>query len=336
MATIIVGGQWGDEGKGKIVSYLCLKDKPDIIARAGVGPNAGHTVRYKGKKYALRLTPSGFIYEKARLLIGAGVLVNPDVMVEEIETLGIEKRVGIDSRCGIIEEEHMNRDKTSRHLAGKIGSTGTGCGPANIDRANRSLKQAKDIDKLKPYLTDVPMEVNAALDKGKGVLIEGSQGFGLSLFHGTYPFVTSKDTSAGMAAVDVGIGPRRVKEVMVVFKSFPSRVGAGPFPTEMPVEKAEKLGIVEYGTVTGRRRRSGYFDFDMAKYSAMINSASRIALTCIDYLDRGCKGVNSYEKLSPKAKAFIKEVEEKVGVPVTVISTGPEMNETIDLREEKI
>ncbi|MFQ6136235.1 MAG: adenylosuccinate synthetase [Candidatus Hydrothermarchaeales archaeon] len=336
MATILVGGQWGDEGKGKVVSYLSLHDDPDIIARAGVGPNAGHTVEYEGKKYALRLTPSGFVNEEARLLLGAGVLINPDVMLDEIQRLRVGDRIGIDRRCGIIEEEHMQRDKGSSHLAKKIGSTGSGCGPANIDRANRSLKQAKDIEKLAPYLTDVPLEVNEALDKGKEILVECSQGFGLSLFYGTYPFVTSKDTTAGMAAVDIGIGPRRVKDVIIIFKSYPSRVGEGPFPTEISVKEAEDLGIVEYGTVTGRRRRTGRFDFDMARYAVMINSASQIALTCIDYLDRGCRGTKSYRELTPKVKSFVEKIERKVGVPVTLLSTGPDMSETIDLRDEKL
>ncbi len=336
MVTILVGGQWGDEGKGKIISYLCLRDRPDIIARAGVGPNAGHTVIYKGKKYPLRLTPSGFINEKARLLIGAGVLINPDVILDEIKTLGIKERIGIDRRCGIIEEDHLTRDRKSGHLSGTIGSTGTGCGPANIDRANRSLKLACDIEPLKPYLTDVPQEINTALERGKKVIVEGSQGFGLSLFYGSYPYVTSKDTSAGMAAVDVGIGPRKIEDVIVVFKSYPSRVGAGPFPTLMTDDEAEKLGIAEYGTVTGRKRRSGHFDFEMARYSAMVNSASQIALTCLDYVDRDVRGIKSYNRLSKKAKDFVDEVEKKVGVPVTIISTGPDMEETIDLRNEKI
>ncbi len=336
MVTILVGGQWGDEGKGKIISYMCLKDRPDIIGRSGVGPNAGHTVVYKGVKYPLRLTPSGFINEKARLLIGAGVLVNPEVILKEIEDMNLAGRIGIDKRAGIIEEDHINRDKGSSHLAKKIGSTGTGCGPANIDRANRSLKQAQDIEALKPYITDVPQEMNDAIKAGKNVLIEGSQGFGLSLFYGTYPFVTSKDTTAGMAAVDCGVGPRNVKDVVVVFKSFVSRVGEGPFPTQMPEEEAKRLGIQEYGTVTGRPRRMGYFDFDQARYSAMINSASQIALTCIDYLVPEDRGVTEYDKLSEKARQFIERVEKEVGVPVTIISTGPDMEETIDLREEKL
>ncbi len=336
MVTVLVGGQWGDEGKGKIISYLCKKDEYDVIARAGVGPNAGHTVVYKGKKYPLRLTPSGFLQEKAKLLIGAGVLVNPKVMLEEINILGLDNRIGIDYRCGIIEEDHIARDRSSGHLAGKIGSTGTGCGPANMDRAKRVLKQAKDVDELKPYLTDVPEAINEALEEGKKVLVESSQGFGLSLFYGTYPYVTSKDTTASMALVDVGIGPRRVKDVVVVFKSFPTRVGEGPFPTEMTEEDAERLGIIEYGTVTGRRRRVGHFDFELARYAAMINSASQIALTCVDYFGEENKGARSLDELSREAREFVKKVEEKVKVPVTIISTGPDLEDTIDLREEKL
>lgn len=336
MVTILVGGQWGDEGKGKIISYLALKDKPDIIARSGVGPNAGHTVIHNGKKYALRLTPSGFINKKARLLIGAGVLINPEVMIDEITNFKVKDRIGIDKRAGIIEKTHRERDTASDHLAKKIGSTGSGCGPANIDRANRSLKLAQDIEELKPYLTDVPQEINDAIDDGKKVLVECSQGFGLSLFYGTYPFVTSKDTSASMAATDVGIGPRKVKDVLIIFKSYPSRVGEGPFPTLMPEKEAEKLGIVEYGTVTGRKRRSGHFDFEMAKYAAMVNSASQIAITCLDYIDRSCTGAKKYDDLTPKIKDFIDKVEKKVGVPVTLLSTGPDLSETIDLRGEKL
>lgn len=336
MVVVIVGGQWGDEGKGKIVSYLCLHDKPDIIARAGVGPNAGHTVTYKGKKYGVRLAPSGFVYEKARLLIGAGVLINPEVLLKEIEELGLEKRIGVDYRCGVIEEKHIKEDTSSVHLSRRIGSTGTGCGPANMERAKRTLKLAKEIKELEPYLTDVPLEINQSISQGKKIFIEGSQGFGLSLYYGTYPYVTSKDTTAGTAAVDVGVGPRKVKEVIVVFKSFPSRVGSGPFPTEISREEAEKLGIVEYGTVTGRRRRTGLFDFELAKYATMINSASQVAITCMDYIDKNCRGVKSYDKLSDKAKEFVEKVEKELSTPVTLISTGPELEDIIDLREEKL
>jgi adenylosuccinate synthase len=336
MVTILVGGQWGDEGKGKIVSYLCLKDKYDITARAGVGPNAGHTVEYKGKKYGLRLVPSGFLTEDTRLLIGAGVLVNPDILLKEIAELGIEDRFGLDGRTGVIEEEHINRDKGSSHLKDKIGSTGTGCGPANQDRANRSLKLAREVSELNKYITNVPDELHNAKKEGKKVLVECSQGFGLSLFYGDYPFVTSKDTNAAQACVDVGIGPRDVSDVIVVFKSYPSRVGEGPFPTEIDPKEAEQLGIVEFGTVTGRKRRTGRFDFEMARKATMINSASQIALTCVDYLDKKNRGVTEYDKLTEGTKQFIADVEEKVGVPITLISTGPDLVDTIDLREDRL
>ena len=207
---------------------------------------------------------------------------------------------------------------------------------SNVDRVNRVAKQAKDVPELKDFLADVPLEVNTALDKGEFVLIEGSQGFGLSLYYGTYPYVTSKDTTASSIAADVGVGPTKVDDVIVVFKCFPTRVGAGPFPTEMPEEEAEKLGLVEYGTVTGRKRRIGYWDGEFARYSAMVNSATQIALTGIDKYDKECYGVREWDKLTPKAKQFVEKVEEDVGVPVTLISTGPEMKQIIDLRGEKL
>ncbi len=336
MALVVVGGQWGDEGKGKIVAYLALKDKPHIIARAGVGPNAGHTVEYKGRKYGLRLTPSGFVYEKARLLVGAGVLVDPRVFLSEVKEFGVGGRISVDMRCGIIEQEHIERDRGSKHLSSGIGSTGTGCGPANMDRAQRTLKLAKDVAELKPYLADVAAEVNSALDKGQRVMVEGSQGFGLSLLYGTYPYVTSKDTTASAAAMDVGIGPKKIKDVMVIFKSYPSRVGSGPFPTELSEEEANRLGIEEYGTVTGRKRRTGSFDFEAAKYAVMLNSASQVALTCLDYIDKGCSGATSYKGLSKKCRAFVEKVERELGAPVTLISTGPGIDEIIDMRGEKL
>lgn len=329
---IVAGGQFGDEGKGKIVSYLALHDKPKIIARAGVGPNAGHTVILRGKKFGLRQVPCGFVYEGARLLIGPGVLINPEVVIKEVEETGIEGRFGIDHQCAVIEAHHIEQDRASEHLKDKIGSTGTGCGPANVERVGRIAKLAKDIPELKRFLADVPGEVNAAIKRGELVLVEGSQGFGLSLIHGTYPYGTSKDTAASTLAADVGVGPTKVDDVMLVFKAYVSRVGAGPFATEIPPERAEALGIVEHGTVTRRRRRIGTFDFELARRSVMVNGATQLALTCLDRLFKDCRGARSVDKLTPEARAFIKELEEKLGVPVVLISTGPGIDHTIDLR----
>lgn len=333
--TIVVGGQWGDEGKGKIISYLCEKDKPSIVARGGVGPNAGHSVEVNGEKYGIRMVPTGFPNKSSKLAIGAGVLVDPEVLLKEIEMLdkfNIKDRLIIDKNCGIIEEKHKEMDKSNSHLSKEIGSTGTGCGPANVDRAMRILKLAKDVEVLKPFLGDVSDAVNDALDKNENVLIEGTQGTLLSLYYGSYPYVTSKDTTASSFAADVGVGPTKVDEVVVVFKSYPTRVGEGPFPTEMSIEESEKLGLVEYGTVTGRRRRIGFFDFELAKRVCRLNGATQIAITCLDKYDKECYGITNYDDLTEKGKSFIKEIEEKVGIPVKLISTGPELHQTIDLR----
>ena len=149
--SILVGGAWGDEGKGKCITYLCGNDKPDIIARAGVGPNAGHSVEFNGEKYGLRLIPSGFVHTDAKLMIGAGVLVDKDVLFKEFEDLkkyNVKERTFVDSRCAIITKDHRERDKKSEHLAKKIGSTGSGCGPANSDRVLRTVKLAKDVLQL--------------------------------------------------------------------------------------------------------------------------------------------------------------------------------------------
>jgi len=332
--TIIVGGFFGDEGKGKVVAHIAYKDKPVIISRGGVGPNAGHTVQVGDHKYGVRMVPSGFVYKEAKLCIGSGVLVDPRVLKQEVEMLGAKGRVFVDKRCGIITEDHIARDKGSAHLAKKIGSTGSGCGPANSDRVMRLSPQAKDVPELAEYLLDVPMAINDELKKNNTVLLEGTQGFGISLYFGTYPFVTSKDTSASQIAADNGVGPTKIDDVIVVFKAYPTRVGEGPFSTEMSLAKSDAMGIQEFGTVTHRQRRVGGWDGDMARYSAMINGCTQAAITGIDNVDKACFGVTEYAKLTRKAKDFIKQAEEDIGSPVTLISTGPEMTQIIDLRDE--
>ena len=336
VATIIVGGFFGDEGKGKIVAHVAFSDKPTIIARGGVGPNAGHTVEIGNKKFGVRMIPSGFVYKNARVLIGAGVLVDPKVLFRELELLEVRSRIGVDSRCGIIEDRHILMDKKNDHLSKEIGSTGTGCGPAAAERAMRIIKQAKDLPELKDYTTDVPIEINEAINRGDNVLLEGSQGYGLSLFYGTYPYVTSKDTTASQIASDIGVGPTKIDETIVVFKAFPTRVGEGPFKTQMSEEEVRRLKIEEFGTVTGRARRIGLWDRKMAKYSAMINGATQIAVTGLDKLDPTVKGVNDFEKLTQKVKTFVDQNEREIGIPFTLLSTGPDISEIVDLREEKL
>ena len=330
-STVVVGGFFGDEGKGKIISYLALHDKPSIIVRGGAGPNAGHTIKDGDKTYKVRMLPSGFLNKDAKVMVGPGVVVNPDVLLKEVNDFGVEGRAFLDFNCGIIEKSHRDADSQGR-LKEKIGSTGSGTGPANAERAMRTLKLAKEIEQLKPYLIDVPLEVNSALDRNENVLIEGTQGTHLSLWHGTYPFVTTKDVTASGICADVGIGPKKVDDVIVVFKAYLTRVGTGPMPGELSEEETSQLGWEEFGTVTGRLRRAAEFDFELAKRAVMLSSANQISITKLDVRFPNCAGITSYNELEEDAKSFIKNIEEELGVKVTLIGTGPSINDVIDLR----
>ena len=331
VCTVIVDGFFGDTGKGKIVSYLAVADVAAVCARAGVGPNAGHTVVKDGKTYKLRMVPSAFVNPKTRLLIGPGVVVNPEIVLKEVEELGVEDRFGLDPQCAVIEPSHIELDRRG-HLKTEIQTTGTGTGPCNADRAMRKARMARDIPELRLFIADVPEEVNRALDEGEGVIIEGTQGTYISLYHGTYPYVTSKDVCASAACSDVGIGPTRVDEVVLVFKAYVTRVGAGDLPGEIGLEEAKRRGWDEYGTVTGRQRRAAPFNFELAKKAAMINGATQIAVTKLDILYPDCKGLTRFEELSPDARRFVKRIEDELHLPVTLIGTGPSLEEIVDRR----
>jgi len=329
--TVIAGGFWGDEGKGKIISYLALKDKLDVCVRTG-SVNAAHTVWYGGKRYALHMVPAAFLHEKCRLLISAGVNVHVAKFLEEVEATNVKNRIGIDYQASIIEEKHSTQDKTSAHLKG-LGTTGWGVGPAIEERIRRTAKIAKDIPELQPYLTDVATEVNNAIDADKKVLLEGTQGLMLSLFYGTYPYVTGRDTSASAICSEAGVGPTKVDNVLVVFKTFMTRVGTGPLPGELTKEEALKRGWFETAAGTGRDRRSAPFNFELAKKAVTVNGATQTALTKLDVLYSECKGIREYDKLSKEAKQFINEIEKQTGTPVVLIGTGPEALDIIDRRK---
>jgi len=331
-STVVVGGFFGDEGKGKIISYLAIKDNPKIIVRGGAGPNAGHTIRDGDKTYKVRMLPSGFLNKTAKVMIGPGVVINPSVLLKEIQDFDASGRTFIDKHCGIIEESHLIRDSKGE-LKEKIGSTGSGTGPANADRAMRILKLAKDVDSLSSLIVDVPAEINSALSSNQNVLVEGTQGTFLSLWHGTYPFVTSKDVTASGICADVGLGPKKVDEVIVVFKAYVTRVGTGPLAKELTLEEAESKGWSEFGTVTGRQRRAADFDFDLARRAIMLNSATQISITKLDVLFPNCAGKTSFQELSNDAQSFINNIEEKLNTPVTIIGTGPNVHEIIDRRK---
>jgi adenylosuccinate synthase len=328
---VIVGGFWGDEGKGKIISYLALKDKLDVCVRTG-SVNAAHTVWYKGKRYALHMVPAAFLHEKCRLLISAGANVHVAKFLEEVDTTNVKNRIGVDSQASIIEEKHSNQDKTSAHLKG-LGTTGWGVGPAIEERVRRTAKIAKDIPELQPYLTDVATETNNAIDAGKKVLLEGTQGLMLSLFFGTYPYVTGRDTSASAICSEAGVGPTKVDDVLIVFKAFMTRVGTGPMPGELTKEEAAKRGWFETAAGTGRERRSAPFNFELAKKAVMVNGATQAALTKLDALYPECKSTREYDKLPKEAKQFINEIEKQTGIPVVLIGTGPEALDIIDRRK---
>ena len=330
-STVVVGGFFGDEGKGKIISYLAKKDNPTIVVRGGAGPNAGHTIKDGNTTYKVRMLPSGFLNKNARVMIGPGVVVDPQVFLKEIQEFGVSGRAFMDNHCGIIEQNHIDQDSKGR-LKDKIGSTGSGTGPANAERAMRTLKMAKDIESLSSYIKDVPDEINSALKNKEEVLVEGTQGTHLSLWHGTYPFVTSKDVTAAGICADVGLGPKSVDEVLIVFKAYLTRVGTGPMPGELTAEETEQKGWAEFGTVTGRPRRAAEFDFNLARRAVMLNSATQIAITKLDVRFPECSGVKSMNELSSDAKSFIKNIEEKLEVPVTLIGTGPLVDDVVDLR----
>jgi adenylosuccinate synthase len=330
--TVVVDGFYGDTGKGKIISFLAVADDVAVVARAGVGPNAGHTVVKDGRVYKLRMVPCGFVNPKARMLIGPGVLVNPEIVLKEVAETGIEKRFGIDPQCAIIEPKHIQLDQTDSNLKNIVKTTGTGTGPCNADRIMRVAKMAREIPELKKYLADVPAIANKALDDGRNLLIEGTQGTFISLYYGQYPYVTSKDVCAAAACSDVGVGPTRVTDVVMVLKSYVTRVGGGELDGEISHEEAKKRGWDEYGTVTGRQRRAAPFDYNLARRAKMINGATMIGLTKLDVLFPDCKGAKEYAELGADAKKFVKKIEDEVKTPVSLIGTGPGVDALIDRR----
>jgi adenylosuccinate synthase len=329
--TVIVGGFFGDEGKGKIVAYLARKDKADIAVRGGVGPNAGHTVMFHGKEHKTRMLPSALVSNQTRLMIGPGVLININVLLEEIKNFDTRDRTFVDPQCCIIANTHIEMDSSDPNL-NKIGTTGTGTGPANADRALRKAFLARDSFELSEYLQDIPSIVNRAIDEDKTVLVEGTQGTFLSLYHGTYPFVTSKDVTASAICSDVGIGPKKVSEVLIVFKAYVTRVGSGPLEGELELEETTSKGWTEYGSVTGRLRRAAPFNYDLAKRSIMLNSATQIALTKLDIIFPSDAGKRQFDNLSSDAKGFVNNIEKEVGLKVEVIGTGQELDDIIDRR----
>ena len=331
--TVVVGGWFGDEGKGKVVSYLGLVDKPSICVRTG-SINAGHTVNYNGRTWKLRILPSCFVNELTKLMIAPGALLKIDVLFREIEETGSRGRVWVDERAGVIEDRHVESERSNEYLMKVIGSTGQGVGAAMVDRVLRVLKTAKEFPELRGLITDVSREVNEELDRGGNVVIEGTQGTFLSLYHGTYPFVTSRDTTAAGIISEVGVSPRLVTDIILVFKAYVTRVGAGELPGELSMDEVIARGWAERGTVTGRPRRAAPFNMDLAKRAVMLNRPTQIAITKFDALFPGARGKRRWSDLPVEARRWIESIGEELRVPITLIGTGEDSMDMIDLRRE--
>lgn len=408
-AIILVGAQWGDEGKGKITDLLAAK--ADVVARWGGGDNAGHTVIVRGERFALHLIPSGVLHPDVECILGSGMVINPERLMKELDGLAIRgvdvSRVLVSSAAHLIMPWHIALDQAQEEARGgaKIGTTGRGIGPAYADKAARTgirvgamldddalaaairahRPPAPDADAiaqqylkvagvLRPHIADTVQLLHARLAAGKTILCEGAQGTLLDLDHGTYPFVTSSSPVAGGAFTGLGFGPKHVRRVIGVAKAYSTRVGAGPFPTELTDATGDRLVEVggEYGTTTGRRRRAGWLDAVALRYAMDVNGITELAVTKLDVLSAldeinvctayRCRGKRlvhlppdaetlaeckpEYEtfrgwgsdirdartrsELPGAAQRYIEWMEREFGVPIRIISVGPERDQTIE------
>jgi adenylosuccinate synthase len=423
--TIIVGTQWGDEAKGKLTDLLA--QDMDVVARFNGGDNAGHTIAHQGRTYKLHLVPSGVLRTSCRLVIGSGVVVNPEVLLgelDELSSLGIglsAERLRISDSAHLVMPYHRALDGAAERTRGaaQIGTTQRGIGPAYADKAARSGLRAGDMldadfgarvrsavsakndvlvklygqsplpvekivsdyiahaDRLRPFITDTSVLIHQALESGQDVLAEGAQGMLLDLDHGTYPYVTSSSPTVGGAFTGLGIGPSSIPRVVGVAKAYTTRVGAGPFPTELLGSLGDRIRGTgdqpwdEYGTTTGRPRRCGWLDLVILRHAARINSLTELGITKLDVLSpfdalpicvayeldghrcetfpsritdlARCRAIyedlpgwgedimstENWEDLPLAARKYIEFVEEQIGVQVTLVSVGPEREQTI-------
>ncbi len=333
--TVIVGAQWGDEGKGKVIDMLT--EKADVIVRFQGGNNAGHTVVVGGQQFIMHLIPSGILHEGKECVIGNGVVVDPGALLDEID--GLQKRgIGVKGRLAVSTQAHLilpyhkalDKLKEAKVGPGKIGTTGRGIGPCYADKANRvgirladlldeeifrrklkmnldeknvlftKLFQAPEFsfdeiyttycgyrERIAEYAVETPVVLNQYIQEGKSILFEGAQGTWLDIDHGSYPYVTSSNATAGGACVGTGVGPSQIDQVIGIVKAYTTRVGEGPFPTEFPPKLMEQIRAKgkEFGATTARPRRCGWFDAVLVKHSIMLNGINEIAVTKLDVLD---------------------------------------------------
>ena len=339
--TVVVGGQFGSEGKGKICAHLAMTDNVDYMVRCG-GPNAGHTVDVRGQRYQLRQVPAGFINPDTRLLMAAGALIDPDVFLREVEICGLDpERIGIDGNAGVIEPVDLSNEK-ALELSERLGSTTTGVGSAVSRRVLRDadFRLAKDHPALTPFITSVRDELASAVREDKSIVVEGTQGFGLSLYHAEeWPYRTSRDTTAHSFLGEVGIGARDY-EVIMAIRTYPIRVAgnSGSLPDEITWADVQRESgyphpIAEYTTTTKRLRRVARFDWSVVDQAVAANAATQVALHGADYLAYANYGATDWSSLTYDTCQFIDRVETRLGIPVTLIGTGPTNEHIIDQRE---
>ena len=419
--VVIIGLQWGDEGKGKVVDLLT--DRAGVVARFQGGHNAGHTLVVDGEKTVLHLIPSGILREKITCVIGHGVVVSPVALLEEIDMLAgrgvpIADRLRVSEACPLVLPYHVALDAARERARGcaAIGTTGRGIGPAYEDKVSRRALRISDLldeqrfaakleevldyhnfilehyfkaaplepgkvrdealaagERIRPLVDDVPAILAAARQRGEGLLLEGAQGALLDVDQGTFPYVTSSNTTAGSAATGLGLGPRDIDYVLGIVKAYTTRVGAGPFPTELFDGVGKYLGERgnEFGATTGRPRRCGWIDVVALRRVVQVNSVSGLCITKLDVLDElehiklcvayrldgkelhappvdsdalarcepvyeempgwmtSTAGLESAEALPAAARRYLERLQEFVGAPVDIISTGPDRRETI-------
>jgi adenylosuccinate synthase len=339
-----VGGQFGGEGKGKISAFITRQEEIDICIRCG-GPNSGHSfVTDDGRTVLLRQLPTGYIRPHTRLLIPAGALIDLTVLKHELDSLRLDpKRVGVDRNAMIIEQSDRDRE-SQLGLQVRLSSTLCGVGSAVARRALRSAdvklagQVAHDVTWLADLVTDVSDEANLALDRGKKVLVEGTQGFGLSLYHADcYPKATSRDTTAAAFLSEVGLSPMLVSEIVVVFRTFPIRVAgaqAGPLKDEINWEILRRESgypnpIQEMTTVSKKLRRVGRFDWESAKRAIAVNRPTQLAINGLDYLNVRNRGVRQLRDLTLEAGAFVTRLEKESAVSCSFLGVGPSLDEIV-------
>lgn len=336
--TVVVGGQYGSEGKGKVCAYLGATENAIIMVRCG-GPNSGHTVVDEKQTYVLKQLPSGAPNLDCRLLIPAGAYVVPELLFHEIELFGVdESRIGIDRNCVVVSQDMVNKEQGS-DLQRTIGSTLSGTGAAVNSRISRVSDNitAKSTASLKQFITDVAGEIDSANKKGFSTIIEGTQGFGLSLYHSPhYPFTTSRDTTAAGFASEVGISPRDIDEIVMVIRAFPIRVGgnSGPLVNETSWEEITKAAkapynLEEFTSVTHRLRRIAEFDPEIVRRAIKINKPTKIILNHVDYVNWQAHGKRDASLMPRDINSFVDEIEEKIGQEVDLIGTGPCTNDFV-------